>query len=97
VTGVEVTAPANFNSREESYRFLLPAASSIKAYDHWRVPPEDPFVVISLPLDKPAPQELILARRLNMIDRFSAAETRDILTGNITPHLFHWDWLVQKH
>jgi hypothetical protein len=31
-----------------------------------------------------------------MIDRFSAAETRDILTGNITPHLFHWDWLVQK-
>ena len=96
VTGVEVTAPANFNSREESYRFLLPGASSIKAYDHWRVPPEDPFVVISLPLDKPAPQELILARRLNMIDRFSAAETRDILTGNITPHLFHWDWLVQR-
>ena len=96
VNGVEVTVPANFNAREESYRFLLPGASGIKAYDHWRVPPEDPFVVISLPLDKPAPQELILARRLNMIDRFSAAETRDILTGNITPHLFHWDWLVQN-
>jgi 4-amino-4-deoxy-L-arabinose transferase-like glycosyltransferase len=96
VNGCDVTAPANFNAREESYRFLLPGAASIKPYDHWRVPPQDPFVVISLPLDTPAPQELILARRLNMIDRFNAAETRDILLGNITPHLFHWDWLVQR-
>jgi hypothetical protein len=32
-----------------------------------------------------------------MIDRFNAAETRDILMGNITHHLFHWDWLIQTH
>jgi hypothetical protein len=32
-----------------------------------------------------------------MIDRFNAAETRDILTGHITRNLFRWDWLVQRN
>jgi hypothetical protein len=32
-----------------------------------------------------------------MIDRFNAQETRDILLGNVTHHLFHWDWLVQQN
>ena len=68
----------------------------MKRYDHWRKPPDTQFVVISLPLDQPAPQGVILARRLNMIDRFNAAETRDMLLGNVTHHLFHWDWLVQQ-
>jgi 4-amino-4-deoxy-L-arabinose transferase-like glycosyltransferase len=96
VVGNEVSVPANFNAREESYGFLLPGAV-MKRYDHWRKPPDSQFVVLSLPLDQPAPQGVILARRLNMIDRFSAAETRDILMGNVTHHLFHWDWLVQQH
>lgn len=96
VTGCEVSVPANFNAREESYGFLLPGAV-MKRYDHWRKPPDTQFVVISLPLDQPAPPGVILARRLNMIDRFSAAETRDMLLGNVTHHLFHWDWLVQQH
>jgi hypothetical protein len=65
-------------------------------YDHWRTPPEAPFVVISLPLDASPPSGIILGKRLNMIDRFSAAETHDILMGNITHHLFHWDWLMQR-
>jgi hypothetical protein len=52
--------------------------------------------VISLPLDQSPPQAIILGKRLNMIDRFNAAETRDILLGNVTYHLFHWDWLVQQ-
>ena len=97
VIGCEVAVPSNFNAREESYGFLLPGAV-MKPYDHWRKPPGDAdFVVISLPLDQPAPQEIILSRRLNMIDRFSAAETRDILKGNITRNLFRWDWLVQQN
>jgi 4-amino-4-deoxy-L-arabinose transferase-like glycosyltransferase len=95
VNGCEVSVPANFNAREESYGFLLPGAV-MKRYDHWRKPPPSEFVVISLPLDQPPPQGVILARRLNMIDRFSAAETRDMLSGNVTHHLFHWDWLVQQ-
>lgn len=95
VTGCEVLVPANFNAREESYGFLLPEAVA-KPYDHWRKPPETRFVVISLPLDQPAPDGVILAKRLNMIDRFSAAETRDMLLGNVTSHLFHWDWLIQR-
>jgi 4-amino-4-deoxy-L-arabinose transferase-like glycosyltransferase len=92
----EVSVPANFNAREESYGFLLPDAV-MKRYDHWRKPPDSQFVVISLPLDQPPPPGVILAKRLNMIDRFSAAETRDILMGNVTHHLFHWDWLIQQH
>jgi len=95
VNGCEVSVPANFNAREESYGFLLPGAV-MKRYDHWRKPPPSEFVVISLPLDQPPPQGVILARRLNMIDRFSAAETRDMLSGNVTHHLFNWDWLVQQ-
>lgn len=97
VIGCEVAVPSNFNAREESYGFLLPGAV-VKPYDHWKKPPsETAFAVISLPLDQPAPQEIILSRRLNMIDRFSASETRDILRGHITRHLFRWDWLVQQN
>jgi hypothetical protein len=93
--GHEVSVPANFNAREESYGFLLPGAV-MKPYDHWRKPPASEFVVISLPLDAPPPEGVILSKRLNMIDRFSAAETRDILCGNVSKNLFHWDWLVQQ-
>ena len=95
VEGLEVSVPANFNAREESYGFLLPGAV-MKRYDHWRKPPDDPYVVISLPLDQPSPDGIILGKRLNMIDRFDAKETRDILSGNVSRHLFHWDWLVQN-
>lgn len=96
VIGCEVAVPVNFNAREESYGFLLPGAM-MKPYDHRGNPPRDAsLAVISLPLDQPPPGGVILARRLNMIDRFDAAETRDILMGNVTRHLFHWDWLVQQ-
>jgi hypothetical protein len=95
VIGCEVAVPSNFNAREESYGFLLPGAT-VKPYDHWRKPPaQSQFLVISLPLDREAPEGVILAKRLNMIDRFNAAETRDILTGHVTRNLFRWDWLVQ--
>jgi 4-amino-4-deoxy-L-arabinose transferase-like glycosyltransferase len=96
VIGCEVLVPSNFNAREESYGFLLPGAT-VKPYDHDATPPKVPFVVISLPLDQPSPEGVILGKRLNMIDRFSGAETRDILLGNVTHHLFHWDWLVQQN
>ncbi len=96
VSDCEVSVPANFNAREESYGFLLPDAE-IKPYDHWRSPPDSQFVVISLPLDRAAPAGVILAKRLTIIDRFSESEIRDMLAGNISQHLFHWDWLVQQH
>ena len=96
VAGRDVAAPINFNAREESYGFLLPEAAAIRPYWHTLLPTLDEFIVVSLPLDQPPPDGIILARRLNMIDRFDAAETRDILSGNITHHLFHWDWLVQR-
>jgi len=95
ITDCEVSVPANFNAREESYGFLLPNAV-MKPYDHWRKPPSTGFVVVSQPLDQSAPEGIILAKRLNMIDRFSAAETRDMISGNVSHHLFHWDWLVER-
>lgn len=95
VTGNEVWVPANFNAREESYAFLLPGAM-VRPYNHRSRPPSDAaFAVISTRLDQPSPEGIILARRLNMIDRFDAAETRDILLGNVTRNLFRWDWLVE--
>jgi 4-amino-4-deoxy-L-arabinose transferase-like glycosyltransferase len=96
VIGCEVSVPSNFNAREESYGFLLPGAI-VKPYDHRGKSPNTQFVVISLPLDQSPPQAIILGKRLNMIDRFNAQETRDILLGNVTHHLFHWDWLVQQN
>jgi hypothetical protein len=96
VIGSEVAVPINFNAREESYGFLLPGAI-VKPYYHDKTPPKAQFVVISLPLDQPPPEGVILGKRLNMIDRFNGPETRDILLGNVTHHLFHWDWLVQEN
>jgi 4-amino-4-deoxy-L-arabinose transferase-like glycosyltransferase len=96
VAGCEVAVPSNFNAREESYAFLLPGAA-VRAYDSRSTAPSGtPFAVISRRLDEPPPDGVILARRLNMIDRFNAAETRDILLGNVTRNLFRWDWLVQR-
>ena len=95
IAGEEVWVPSNFNAREESYAFLLPGAI-VHPYDHRGTPPSDAvFAVISRRLGEPAPEGVVLARRLNMIDRFDAAETRDILMGNVTRNLFRWDWLVQ--
>lgn len=97
VTGNEVWVPANFNAREESYAFLLPGAV-VRPYDHRGQPPSGAaLAVISTRLGQPAPEGVILARRLNMIDRFDAAETRDILFGNVTRNIFRWDWLVQRN
>ncbi len=96
VIGSEVSVPANFNAREESYGFLLPGAI-VKPYNQWILPAKTPFIVISQPLDQKAPEGVILGKRLNMIDRFNAQETRDILLGNVTHHLFHWDWLIQQN
>jgi len=97
VTGNEVWVPANFNAREESYAFLLPGVL-VRPYDHRGHPPEGAaFAVISRRLGEASPDGVILARRLNLIDRFDAAETRDILLGNVTRNLFRWDWLVQQN
>lgn len=95
VAGREVFVPANFKAREESYGFLLPGADT-KPYKAGKRPPDKPFVIVSLPLDQAAPAGAILGKRLNMIDRFNAAQTRDMLAGNISRQLFRWDWLVQK-
>jgi hypothetical protein len=32
-----------------------------------------------------------------MIDRFKNAQLLDMLAGNLSHHMFHWDWLIQKN
>ena len=96
VAGREVFVPSNFNAREESYGFLLPGAQ-VKPYKYGKRPPDKPFVVVSLPLDQAPPSGIILGKRLNMIDRFKNAQLLDMLAGNLSHHMFHWDWLVQKY
>ena len=95
VAGREVFVPSNFNAREESYGFLLPGAQ-VKPYKYGKRPPDKPFVVVSLPLDQALPDGIILGKRLNMIDRFKNDQLLDMLAGNLSRHMFHWDWLVQK-
>lgn len=92
----EVFVPSNFNAREESYGFLLPGAK-MKPYKYGKRPPDKPFVVVSLPLDQAPPAGIILGKRLNMIDRFKNAQLLDMLAGNLSHHMFHWDWLVQRN
>ena len=96
VAGREVFVPSNFNAREESYGFLLPGAQ-VKPYKYGKRPPDKPFVVVSLPLNQAPPAGIILGKRLNMIDRFKNAQLLDMLAGNLSHHMFHWDWLVQKN
>ena len=95
VAGQEVFVPSNFNASEESYGFLLPGAG-VKPYKLGKRPPDKPFVIASLPLDQPAPAGTILGKRLNMIDRFKTAQTLDMMAGNLSRHMFRWDWLIQK-
>ncbi|MFI0348285.1 MAG: glycosyl transferase family 39 [Chthoniobacterales bacterium] len=56
--------------------------------------------IISLPLTDDSAENLqgaqILGRRLNLIDRFSAQETRDIMMGNVAKYLFHQDLLIER-
>jgi len=96
VAGREVFVPSNFNAREESYGFLLPGAQ-VKPYKYGKRPPDKPFVVVSLPLDQAPPAGILLGKRLNMIDRFKNAQLLDMLAGNLSHHMFHWDWLVQRN
>ncbi len=98
--------PVNFNAREESYRFLLPGAQTLIPYDYQanltieQMQKRVPRFIISLPLEDCSGENLqhgtLLGRRLNLIDRFNAQETKAMMLGNIAPYLFHQDLLIEE-
>lgn len=106
IAGKRIWVPINFNAREESYRFLLPESSALLPYDYKasitieEMQKKVPRFIISLPLSDQSLETLqggaLLGHRLNLIDRFNAQETQDILMGNIAKYLFHQDLLIEK-
>jgi len=100
-----IWVPINFNAREESYRFLLPNAVTLIPYDYrdsitiHDMQQHVPRFIISLPLNDQSGEDLhegiLIGRRLNLIDRFNAQETRAMLLGNLTQYLFHQDLLIE--
>jgi 4-amino-4-deoxy-L-arabinose transferase-like glycosyltransferase len=101
-----IWVPINFNAREESYRFLLPHATTLIPYDYKatitieEMEHKVPRFIISLPLTDQSGENLqnahLVGRRLNLIDRFNAQETQAMLLGNIAPYLFHQDLLIEQ-
>lgn len=106
IHGKTVLVPTNFNAREESYRFLLPETKALIPYDYKASITIDamkgkaPCFIVSLPLTDQSDKNLqgvqLLGRRLNLIDRFNAAETGAIMMGNVAPYLFHQDLLMER-
>ena len=102
--GKKVAVPINFGAREEVYRFLLPGSNpqpyKIKKFagiEAMRLRGE-PFIV-SVPLRENPLEGVtglrLVGTRLQLVDRFDGKETADMLRGNVSPHLFKKDLLVE--
>lgn len=102
--GKSIAVPVNFGAREEIYRVLLPG-SSPRPYNIKKFPGIDalqerkqPFIVsVALgenPLNGKAGLRLV-GTRLQLVDRFDNKETTDMLRGDVAPHLFKKDLLVE--
>jgi 4-amino-4-deoxy-L-arabinose transferase-like glycosyltransferase len=102
--GKQIAVPINFGAREEVYRFLLPG-SDPQPYRIKKFPGiealrarGEPFI-ISVPLTK-NPLEgagglRLVGTRIQLVDRFDNKETADLLRGNVSPHIFKKDLLVE--
>lgn len=102
--GKTVAAPVNFGAREEIYRFLLPGSDPrpyrIKKFSGIDALQErgEAFIV-SVPLgDNPLDGRTrlrLVGTRIQLVDRFDNKETMEMLRGNVAPHLFKKDLLVE--
>ena len=102
--GKKIAAPINFGAREEVYRFLLPG-SDPRPYKIKKFPGIDamrargePFI-ISVPLTENPLEGVsglrLVGTRIQLVDRFDNKETVDMLRGNVSPHLFKKDLLIE--
>ena len=97
-TGRVVWVPENFRSVAELDRFLLPRAV-VRGYPAaWGVPsaelrgPDD-FVVVSTPMEAPAPAGAI-GSRIDLTSRHTPQQIWEMATGRVQRHLFSREWLV---
>jgi len=102
--GKTVAAPINFGAREEIYRFLLPGSEphpyNIKKFPGIGSLRErgEPFIVtVSLDEDPLAGSTglRVVGTRLQLVDRFDNKQTADMFRGNVAPHIFKRDFLVE--
>lgn len=96
--------PTNFGAREELYRFLLPGSEphpyrirSSTSLDTVRN--EYDFFIFQVPLNDETLQNdpglRVIGSRLHLVDRFNDRETKEMLMGRVSPHLFKRDLLVE--
>lgn len=103
--GRTIAAPVNHGSREEIFHFMLPG-SRLQPYKEGK--PQFTFeylrdnndaFIISRPLQDHSLDNAegirVIGTRLNLVDRFQQSETLDMLRGNVSPHLFKKDVLVE--
>lgn len=102
--GRTVVLPTVYGAHDEVYRFLLPGAD-IRTV---RVEPpaklgdlrrEHELFILPVPASNTAiaqfPGVKILGSRLNLVDRFTGKQSRDMLRGDITGQLFQQDLLIE--
>ncbi|HKB60569.1 MAG TPA: phospholipid carrier-dependent glycosyltransferase [Gallionellaceae bacterium] len=103
VRGKMVWTPCDFRAKDEGHRFLLPGARVSGYYESAALTPAElakryRMFAVQLPLgEQPACEACtVIGSRLEIRGRQSGAEIKDMLKGNVFPHLFVREWLVES-
>jgi 4-amino-4-deoxy-L-arabinose transferase-like glycosyltransferase len=98
-----VWTPCDFRAKDEGHRFLLPGARISGYYESpdlsvAELAKRHRLFAVQLPLQDQAQCAgcTVIGSRLEIRGRQSGAEIRDMLTGNVFPHLFVREWLVES-
>ncbi len=101
VQGKAVWVPCNFRAQDEGYRFLLPGAEVHGYSEGWQLTPDAlktryPLFVLQLPLQaQPCADCTVIGQRLEIRGRHNSEEIKAMLRGEVLPHLFVREWLLQ--
>lgn len=103
VRGRMVWTPCDFRAKDEGHRFLLPGARVSGYYESAALTPAElakryRMFAVQLPLgEQPACEGCtVIGSRLEIRGRQSGEEIEDMLKGNVFPHLFVREWLVES-
>jgi 4-amino-4-deoxy-L-arabinose transferase-like glycosyltransferase len=103
VRGKAVWVPCDFRAKDEGHRFLLPGAEVHGYYEAPELTPAElakryRLFAARLPLQADAGCAgcKLIGQRLELRSRQSEAEIKDMLRGNVLPHLFVKEVLVES-